>query len=74
MTALQVSDEPLTAGTRVAARVEYNGMYFNGWQAQPHLDLPTVQEALEAALSSIAIDSVQTVCAVLIRVFTVSVR
>ena len=63
MTALQFSDEPLTAGTRVAARVEYNGMYFNGWQAQPHLDLPTVQEALEAALSSIAIDSVQTVCA-----------
>lgn len=57
------SSEPLAPGTRVAARVEYDGKYFSGWQAQPHLDVPTVQETLEAALSSIATSPVSTTCA-----------
>ena len=57
------SSEPLSPGTRVAARVEYNGRDFSGWQAQPHLDVATVQETLESALSSIAVAPVSTTCA-----------
>ena len=48
------SDMPLAPNTRVALRVEYHGGAFNGWQAQTKLDVPTVQEALEAGLSKIA--------------------
>ena len=53
----------MAPGTRVAARIEYHGGHYHGWQAQPHLSVPTVQEALEAALQEIAGESVRTTCA-----------
>jgi Pseudouridylate synthase len=37
----------LVPGTRVAARIEYHGGDYYGWQAQPHLAVATVQETLE---------------------------
>ena len=40
----------MSVGARIAARIEYHGGHYHGWQAQPHLSVPTVQEALEAAL------------------------
>ena len=46
----RLSNQPLRAGQRMAARVEYHGGHYHGWQAQPHLAVPTVQEALEEAL------------------------
>ncbi len=57
------SEEPLESGTRIALRVEYHGGAFNGWQAQTKLDVPTIQESLEAALSKIANTPVKTSCA-----------
>ena len=57
------SDIPLAPNTRVALRVEYHGGAFNGWQAQTKLDVPTVQEALEAGLSKIAAAPIKTSCA-----------
>lgn len=51
------------AGARVALRVEYNGAAFHGWQSQPHLDCPTVQDALEQALGQIAGQPVRSHCA-----------
>lgn len=39
---------------RYAAVVEYNGAYFHGWQQQKHHAEPSVQAALEAALSKVA--------------------
>ena len=43
---LRLSNLPLSPGARVAARIEYHGGHYHGWQAQPHLTVPTVQEAL----------------------------
>lgn len=60
---MRLSDSPMAPGTRVAARIEYHGGHYHGWQAQPHLSVPTVQEALEAALQEIAGESVRTTCA-----------
>ena len=60
---MRFSDEALVPGTRVAARIEYHGGGYHGWQAQPHLDVATVQETLEEALSSVAGVSVTTTCA-----------
>ena len=60
---LKFSDTPLTAGTRVAARIEYHGGRYHGWQAQPHLDVPTVQESLEQALRAVSGLPVRTACA-----------
>lgn len=37
---------------RIALGLEYDGSVFNGWQSQP--DVPTVQDALQMALSTIA--------------------
>ncbi|MBT5487787.1 MAG: tRNA pseudouridine synthase A, partial [Halieaceae bacterium] len=59
----RLSNQPLRAGQRIAARVEYHGGHYHGWQAQPHLVVPTVQEALEEALQKIAGLPVRTVCA-----------
>ncbi len=51
------------AGDRVALAVEYHGGSFFGWQAQRKLNLPTVQETLEKALSQVAASPIATVCA-----------
>lgn len=51
---MRFDDRPLPVGTRLAARIEYHGSAFSGWQAQPHLSVDTVQETLEAALGSLA--------------------
>ncbi len=59
----RLDDAQWASGTRVALRVEYNGAAFHGWQAQPHLPVATVQEALEEALSRIANAPVRTHCA-----------
>jgi tRNA pseudouridine38-40 synthase len=55
--------DPLPAGSRIACRVEYDGSRYNGWQAQPHLDVPTVQEEVERALSAVAGSPVRVHCA-----------
>lgn len=60
---MRFSDEGIEPGTRIALRVEYDGRAFNGWQAQTKLDVPTVQETLECALSAIANCPIQTWCA-----------
>lgn len=46
---------------RIAAGVEYDGSLFAGWQTQPHA--PSVQDAVEAALSKVANHPVKVVCA-----------
>lgn len=57
------SADPLPAGSRIACRIEYNGSHYNGWQAQPHLDVHTVQQELERALSEVAAEPVRVHCA-----------
>lgn len=47
---------------RVALAVEYNGARFHGFQVQPN-GVSTVQQALEAALSKVANESITLVCA-----------
>ena len=59
----RLSADPLPAGSRIACRVEYNGARYNGWQSQPHLDVITVQQELEKALSSVASAPVRVHCA-----------
>lgn len=51
------------AGDRVAMALEYNGSAFFGWQSQRKLNLPTVQETLESALSQVAAAPITVVCA-----------
>lgn len=46
---------------RIALGIEYDGKRFSGWQRQPHA--PSVQEALEHALSRVADRPVEVVCA-----------
>ena len=46
---------------RIVCRVEYNGAGFYGWQRQPHAR--SVQADIEAALSRVANQPVQVVCA-----------
>ena len=43
--------------------MEYNGSRYSGWQAQPHLDVQTVQTTLEAALAVVAATPVRVHCA-----------
>ena len=52
-----------TALTRIALAIEYDGSRFSGWQKQLSPTLPTVQAAVEAALSKIANHPVSLVCA-----------
>lgn len=46
---------------RIAMGVQYNGANYFGWQSQP--DLPTVQQAVEAALSRVADQPITIICA-----------
>jgi tRNA pseudouridine38-40 synthase len=55
--------DPIPAGSRIACRIEYDGSRYSGWQAQPHLDVETVQQDLEAALSAVAASRVRVHCA-----------
>ena len=48
-------------GSRYAAGVEYDGSQFHGWQYQ--CGQPSVQEAVESALSYVADDSVRVIAA-----------
>ena len=48
---------------RIALIVEYDGAAFAGWQKQAAPELPTVQGALERALSQVADTTVTTTCA-----------
>lgn len=57
------STTPLPAGQRVALRIEYDGTAYAGWQAQPQPDVPTVQDALEAALAVVANAPLRVHCA-----------
>lgn len=47
---------------RIALGIEYNGHAYSGWQAQKD-DVETVQETLEAALSSVANEEIRVICA-----------
>lgn len=57
------SPDLLPAGSKVACRIEYEGTHYSGWQAQPHLDVQTVQEKLETALGAVACTDVRVHCA-----------
>lgn len=46
---------------RIALGIEYHGQAFYGWQAQENL--PTIQSALEMALTKIADEPIKTFCA-----------
>ena len=59
----RLSANPLPEGSRIACRVEYNGSHYNGWQTQPHLNVHTVQQELECALSEVAATPVRVHCA-----------
>jgi len=48
--------------TRVAMAIEYDGSQFNGWQTQ-NSGVPTVQQALQQALTTIANHNVKVICA-----------
>ena len=49
------------SGRRVAAIIEYDGTDFAGWQSQSHS--PSLQDAVQAALSFVAGHPVETLCA-----------
>ena len=53
----------MSEARRYAAVVEYNGTRFHGWQKQSHHNKPTVQAALEAAISKVANHIVDVACA-----------
>ncbi|TGD71431.1 tRNA pseudouridine(38-40) synthase TruA [Mangrovimicrobium sediminis] len=53
----------MPAGARIACRIEYNGAHYRGWQSQPDPAAPTVQQALEAALTAVAAAPVRVHCA-----------
>lgn len=51
------------AGSRLALALQYDGRDFKGWQQQRSPSMPSVQDALERALSSVANQSVTVQCA-----------
>jgi len=53
----------MTATTRIALGVEYNGADFHGWQRQSTPAIATVQAALERALSRVADQAITVSCA-----------
>ena len=48
---------------RIALGIEYDGSSYHGWQSQTNPPMPTVQAALEAALSRVADHPVRVHCA-----------
>jgi len=60
---VSIKDPAHANSTRVALAVEYDGSAFSGWQKQSSPNLPTVQSALESALSRVANHPVSTTCA-----------
>lgn len=63
MTESLLQVEPHAGGlTRIALGVEYKGARYRGWQRQ-QAGVPSVQEALERALSQVAAAPVSVVCA-----------
>jgi tRNA pseudouridine38-40 synthase len=56
-------DDPLPVGCRVALALEYQGSAYRGWQSQAKPRVATVQDALQAAISSIAAAPVTVICA-----------
>ncbi len=56
-------DNVHAARQRIALGVEYDGSAFSGWQKQQSPELPTVQGALEKALSKVANCPITTLCA-----------
>ena len=48
---------------RIALAIEYDGATYSGWQRQASPELPTVQSALERALSQVADKEITTTCA-----------
>ena len=46
---------------RYAMQVQYQGTHYHGWQSQP--ELPTVQQAVEQALSKVANEPITVICA-----------
>lgn len=62
-TAVPAAAEMAAAGvSRIALGVEYKGARYRGWQRQER-GVPTVQEALEKALSKVAAEPVAVICA-----------
>ncbi|MEM1154957.1 MAG: tRNA pseudouridine(38-40) synthase TruA [Pseudomonadota bacterium] len=57
------STEPLPAGGRIACRIEYDGRAYQGWQWQPQKSVNTVQNTLQSALSQVADQNIELVCA-----------
>lgn len=57
------SKEVVREKIRVAAIVEYHGANFHGWQRQKHHPEPTIQAALEDALSKVANETISVTCA-----------
>ncbi len=53
----------IVAGQRVAMAVSYDGSAYHGWQSQRKPQVPTVQEALEAALARVCNNPVVIHCA-----------
>ncbi len=53
----------LPAGSRIAMALEYQGSGYRGWQSQDKPRVATVQDALEAAISSVAAAPVSVICA-----------
>lgn len=51
------------AGSRLALALQYDGTHFNGWQQQRSPSMPSVQDALEKALSKVANEPVTVQCA-----------
>jgi tRNA pseudouridine38-40 synthase len=48
---------------RIAAGIQYKGTRYSGWQNQLSDKIPSLQAAVESALSSVANQPIQTICA-----------